>query len=188
MPVSPASLTYEEAIADWAEAELASPFLSEASFGYLDADLRGRIASGGLASLTDGDRQLALSAFLYFRRPLLTAYGVNRSASFTVCRLRRAEVQALEVIPEIGAGSITLGHLAEQFCQGELSGRMADAVLRIAERKRDGHAEAGRPFAVEPPAPAARLLIEGYKRSMAWLLYGGSDALEMILVRPAMIG
>jgi hypothetical protein len=189
MPELLARLSFDEAMADWAEAELASPYMSELGFSYLGDELRMRIKNDGLASLDAKDRQLAFAAILYFRQPLLRAYQVNRSAEFFRCRLNRSEVAALEVIPEIGRGTMPVATLAKNLREQEEPGaaNVRGAVHSIAEETRAGRPHVGHPFVVERPEGASRYLIEGYKRTLAWLIHGRSASLDVILVRPARI-
>lgn len=189
MPETLARLTFDEAMADWAEAELASPYTSEFGFSYLDVNLRERIANTGLASLNAKERQLACAAILHFRQPLLRAYQVNRSADFTRCRLGRDDVAALAVIPEIAAGSSSLAQIAERLKEGDHPDvvEVRKLVARIADEARQGRTPVGHPFIVAGSDGGPYVLIEGYKRTLAWLIHGRSAWLEVILVRPAVI-
>jgi hypothetical protein len=189
MPVTLAPLSYTDAMADWAEAEIASPYMTDFGFSYLGQDLRKRIASSGLGALDAKERQLALAAILHFRQPLLRAYQVNRSAEFFRCRLNRSEVAALEVIPEIGVGAMSMARLTERTGKLDRPGEIevAQIVERIAEGSGAGRPHVGHPFVVERSEGAPPYLIEGYKRTLAWLIHGRSAWLDVILVRPALI-
>jgi hypothetical protein len=163
--------------------------MTDFGFSYLGQDLRKRIASSGLGALDAKERQLALAAILHFREPLLRAYQVNRSAEFFRCRLNRSEVAALSVIPEIGVGAISVVQLAERMGKPDQpeDREVVQVVERIAQESGAGRPHTGHPFVVERSDGAPPYLIEGYKRTLAWLIHGRSASLDVILVRPALI-
>lgn len=180
-------LGFEEAMLDWAAAEILSPMAWEHGFSYLGDGFRERLAAEGVDRLNPQDRQLALAALLHFRRRLLREFQINRSTQFFCHTLSVPDLAKLDILPNFGLGPLTLGQFAERIRCGAVPSHIAsrEIIERMLVDAKSGKTFAGRPFVVERNVPLSPVLLEGYKRSLVKLWLGGHERLEVILVRAA---
>jgi hypothetical protein len=182
-----ADATYDEAVLDWAVAELMSPtWRNHEAWAGPEIDLlRAKISSGGVASLEEYERAWLISKIGFFRGPVISAHGPFRSWTFWRASVPRAELSQFSIMSSFPYPSYSFGDLSTKI-RDNPTGRgetdMSVYVRAINRAVADGRAPPGCPIAVVPPS-APPMLIEGYKRAMA-ALWRDEQSLELFFCGP----
>jgi hypothetical protein len=184
VPAKTADATYEEAMLDWAVAELLSPSWAGHDFwtgSHVDA-LRTKIANGGVASLGVYERSWLVSAIATFRTPIMSAHGPYRGWKFWRATVTASELSSFAILSWFRHPSFSFGDLSAHV-RAQPNDAMGAAVHAINTAVAAGQPPAGVPIATVMHSPAPPLVLEGYKRSMA-ALWRNEPSLEFFLCRP----
>jgi hypothetical protein len=183
------STTYDEVMLDWAAAELTSPDYEVSLCGEVYDALRAKIRSGRIGGLNGYERTWLISAFAYFRSPIILTYGPFRSWSFRRQAILNDELFDFAIVHHFPYPSFSLGELSAKIRDNPSPDEVAmcDSVLAIIENSIDQKAY-GLPIAVTQEAPNPPILIEGYKRSLAALWKDDPEPIEIYLCDPSPAG
>jgi hypothetical protein len=186
--VDAAACTFDDAMLDWAIAEVLSPDAWQDFYQELGAPFRERVAKSRGTSLSAADRALLLEAVQYVRQPLIVdECAITKSWKFWKLSVDAAELASYAIIHSYRAryGEISLGAFAAAVRDHPLDSeiRTRQSVLAMLELVRRGVRFTGSPIAVTRSNSDVPLLIEGYKRSMVALL-SGAPSLDIYCCRP----
>lgn len=174
---------FDDAMLDWAIAEIMSPTWEGKWHGEGVEQIRGLIRVGD--PLSPKVRSALIGAIRELRKVLLDEYGVTPAWKFRLETISCAELAEFVIAEKFfGAPSgTTFGQLAAIIrIDPQFSGLLAqaEAVLR---RKQAGELVYGKPIAIRQDADRPPMLIEGYKRSFA-ALWDRQQSIDLFIGEP----
>src|SRR6266851_8794080 len=105
-------VTFDDVMLDWAIAELLSSTWVEYWASPACDELREKIRSAGIGSLSVDERIWLMGEITRIRSPILSVYGPHRSWSVRRTVVPRQELSKFSIIHHFGYPSFSFGHLA----------------------------------------------------------------------------
>src|SRR5260370_23590840 len=178
-------LTYDDVMLHWAIAELLSPTWVRYWKGRPFDELRAKLKKSPTCHLSDYEQTGLIRSIESFRVSIISTYGPFRSWSFRKITVSREELSSFSIIKQFEyPTSFSFGDFSTRIKNDPSAERdIHDAVREMLNLAHRGQVPFGLPIAIAREAPAFRLLIEGYKRSMM-ALWDDWASIEIYLCIP----